>query len=77
MAIVTGGSQGIGRGICLTAAAHGAHVVVHHLNSESSRMDAEAVKAEVEKLGRRAVLVEGDIADPRTATEVRQAPTIF
>ena len=70
MAICTGASQGIGRAICLTAAAHGADVVIHHLG-ESTNAAADALVQEIEALGQRAVTVSGDIADPETATRVR------
>jgi len=51
VALVTGGSRGLGREACLALAAHGADVIV-----VSRKLDAcEAVAREVEILGRRAV----------------------
>jgi NAD(P)-dependent dehydrogenase (short-subunit alcohol dehydrogenase family) len=51
VALVTGGSRGLGREACLTLAAHGADVIV-----VSRKLDAcEAVAREVEALGRRAL----------------------
>ena len=57
-AIVTGGGRGIGRGICLELARHGANVVVADLNEETASQVADEVRA----LGRRAVSARGDVA---------------
>jgi meso-butanediol dehydrogenase/(S,S)-butanediol dehydrogenase/diacetyl reductase len=56
-AIVTGGGRGIGRGICLELARHGADVVVADINGDN----AAAVAGEVRALGRRATSVAGDV----------------
>jgi L-rhamnose 1-dehydrogenase len=67
-AIVTGGSRGIGRGICLEFARQGADVVLNYYAGadEGFARDtaADEVVAEIEALGRKAIAVEGDIADP-------------
>jgi len=53
VALVTGGSRGLGREACLALAAHGADVIV-----VSRKVDAcEAVAREVESLGRRALAI--------------------
>src|SRR4051812_5772954 len=57
-ALVTGAARGIGRGCALELARAGADVAV---NDRDRGADAEAVVAEIEALGRRAVLVEGDV----------------
>ena len=58
---VTGGSRGVGRAVALLFARAGADVAL----SYHTRRDAAcAVAAEVETLGRRAVVVGGDHADP-------------
>ncbi|MCR9278727.1 MAG: glucose 1-dehydrogenase [Pseudomonadaceae bacterium] len=57
IAVVTGGSKGIGRGICLCLARAGADVVV----SARTQTDVEAVCAEVRALGRRALGVAADV----------------
>lgn len=65
-AIVTGGSRGIGRGISIELARQGADVVVNYFADADQGVDAavEETLAEIAKLGRRAVAVNGDIADP-------------
>ncbi|GMU41952.1 MAG: short-chain dehydrogenase [Chloroflexota bacterium] len=58
-ALVTGGSRGIGRAICLKLAAEGADIAInYHANREA----AEAVAAEVRALGRRAEIYQADVA---------------
>jgi glucose 1-dehydrogenase len=56
-ALVTGSARGIGRGCALELARAGADVVV---NDRQRTPAAEAVVAEIQALGREAVLVEGD-----------------
>ncbi len=60
VAIVTGGSKGIGRGICLKFSSEGASVVVNYLNSKSS---AEEVVEQIVKRGRDAVAIKADVGD--------------
>jgi len=61
IAVVTGASQGIGRAIALGLARAGAHVVL--AKHPVGRQDAIAqVKAEVEALGRRAIIVQTDVS---------------
>ena len=70
VAIVSGGSRGIGRAIAVECARQGADVVVNHAGdtvAEGGRAPADEVVAEIVSLGRRAVAVEGSIARPETA----------
>ena len=60
-AIVTGAGQGIGRAIALEMAREGADVAVAEMNSESRGQACIAVEA----LGRKAVSVQVDVADPK------------
>ena len=60
-AVVTGSSSGIGRAIALQLAAAGADVLVH---TRTSAAAADAVAAEVQALGRRAMVLLADLADP-------------
>lgn len=59
-ALVTGASLGIGRSTALALAKGGANVAI---NFRSHRDAAEEVKAEIEKLGRKAILVQADVSD--------------
>jgi NAD(P)-dependent dehydrogenase (short-subunit alcohol dehydrogenase family) len=59
VALVTGAQQGIGRAIGIALAQDGADVGISYLDDRGA---AERVAAEVRALGRRACLVEGDVA---------------
>lgn len=59
-AVVTGGSRGIGRAICLELAKNGANVVVNYSGSEQKALD---VVAEIEALGVKAIAVQADVSD--------------
>jgi 3-oxoacyl-[acyl-carrier protein] reductase len=63
-ALVTGGSRGIGRAICLALAAEGAAVAV---NYHSTPDGAASVVSDIESGGGKAVAVAGDVADPDAA----------
>jgi enoyl-[acyl-carrier protein] reductase III len=60
VALVTGGSRGIGRACVLKLAAFGADVVVNYSRSAG---DAEATAARAGKLGVRAVALQADVGD--------------
>ena len=66
VALITGGDSGIGRAVAVIYAREGADVAIVHLPEEQS--DAEETKAAVEKAGRRALLLPGDISDPAFCT---------
>eukprot|EP00798_Chlamydomonas_sp_ICE-L_P024399 gene24399-10003_t len=55
--VVTGSSRGIGRGIALDLAKHGANVLINYAGNKDA---AEAVAAEVEAMGREALVVQAD-----------------
>jgi 3-oxoacyl-[acyl-carrier protein] reductase len=59
-ALVTGSSRGIGRAIALALATQGANVAVHYHQNEDA---ARQVQAEIEALGRRAVILGADARD--------------
>lgn len=63
VAVVTGGSQGIGKGIAVELSRQGSAVVVHGLTQDH----ADATVAELVAAGGRAAAVWGPIDDPRTS----------
>jgi 3-oxoacyl-[acyl-carrier protein] reductase len=60
VALVTGGSRGLGSAICVALARAGADVAVNYLRQEAQ---ARAVAKQVEAAGRRALAVQADVAD--------------
>jgi len=61
VAVITGSGRGIGRSIALHFAQHGADIVVNFFRN---RAPAEDTAAEIEKLGRKAIVVKADVGDP-------------
>ena len=59
IAIVTGGSRGICKEICLKFASLGANLVINYIGDKTQ---AEDTKAECEKLGAKVALSEGDVS---------------
>jgi len=59
VALVTGGAKRIGRSIALRLAKDGADVAINYM---SSKPEADALAAEIESMGRRALAVEGDVS---------------
>jgi NAD(P)-dependent dehydrogenase (short-subunit alcohol dehydrogenase family) len=60
-ALITGGDSGIGRAVAIAFAKEGANVAIVYLNEHE---DAKATKARIEELGRRCLLLAGDVGDP-------------
>jgi NAD(P)-dependent dehydrogenase (short-subunit alcohol dehydrogenase family) len=67
VALVTGGDSGIGRAVAVLFAREGADVAIVYLPQEQS--DAEETRGTVEKEGRRALLIPGDLADAEFCRE--------
>jgi glucose 1-dehydrogenase len=69
-ALVTGAGRGIGRGCALELARAGADVAV---NDRERTAQAEAVVAEIQALGRKAVLIAGDVFERATCESVARS----
>ena len=65
-ALVTGGSRGIGRAICIKLAAMGYPVVINYLSNQEA---AEATKSAIEQMGGTAQLLRFDISNPQAIEE--------
>jgi 3-oxoacyl-[acyl-carrier protein] reductase len=59
-ALVTGASRGIGRAIAIALAEEGADVAVNYVSSEGP---AKEVAEQIRKMGRKAIVVQADVAD--------------
>ena len=62
VALITGGDSGIGRAVAVLYAREQADVAIIYLPEEQG--DAEETRRAVEKEGRRALLIPGDVSDP-------------
>ncbi|UDY24779.1 SDR family oxidoreductase [Nocardioides sp. Kera G14] len=67
VAVITGGDSGIGRAVAIAFAREGADVVISYLDEHE---DAQDTASYVEKAGRRAVLVPGDLSQPQQCRDV-------
>src|SRR6185312_784758 len=59
VALITGADSGIGRAVAVLFAREGADVAIAYLDEDE---DAQVTRAAVEKEGRRAILISGDVA---------------
>src|SRR5712671_6624962 len=74
-AIVTGATRGIGRAIALELARHGADVAFNYARSAEA---AESLTKEIEALGVRVIVSQGDVANTESAAEmVKQVKETF
>jgi 3-oxoacyl-[acyl-carrier protein] reductase len=60
-ALVTGGSRGIGRAVCVRLAQEGARVALNYTNNEAAAAEARAA---VEAAGAECMSVKADVSDP-------------
>jgi len=68
LALVTGASRGIGRGIALELAREGANVIVNYIEQEGKAIE---VSREIEALGRRSLAVKSDISKEKDVRAMR------
>lgn len=71
-ALVTGASRGIGRATALKLASLGANIAI---NFAGNLTKAHDVKAEIETLGAKAILVQGNVADFETVQSIVKTVT--
>jgi NAD(P)-dependent dehydrogenase (short-subunit alcohol dehydrogenase family) len=74
VALITGGDSGIGKAVAIAFAREGADVVIGHLGGMEEADAADTVEW-VEKAGRRAISVAGDIQDPEHCRELVERAT--
>jgi enoyl-[acyl-carrier protein] reductase III len=67
LALVTGGSRGIGRAVALKLAKGGCDVAIVYHNSHE---EAEAVCDAIRGMGRRAQAIQADVSDPEIVAEI-------
>ena len=71
VALITGSSRGIGRGVALELAREGWDICVNYIHRQAA---AEEVVAQIRSMGRRAIAVQADVADSSAVfSMVRQA----
>lgn len=68
VAIVTGGDSGIGRAVAYAFASEGADIAISFLPQEQS--DAKQLQTDVEALGRKLILLPGDIREEQQCEEI-------
>lgn len=66
-ALIIGGTGGIGRATCLQLAKDGFNVIIHYNKNKSI---AEEIKNEIEKLDKKAIIVNADILNPDDIKEM-------
>ncbi|WP_368516514.1 SDR family oxidoreductase [Rhizobium sp.] len=66
-AVITGGDSGIGRAVAIAFAREGADVLIAYLSEDD---DAYETRKWVEEAGRKAVLMAGDIQDPKHCRDI-------
>ncbi len=70
VAVVTGGSRGIGRAIALALAEEGAAVAINYQRNKAA---VEVVAQAIEKMGRAAEVCQADISNPEQVLRMRDA----
>ncbi len=70
VALITGGDSGIGAAVAILFAKEGADVAVSYLDEHE---DAERTKRRIEELGRRCLLLPGDLRNKRQCVDIVEA----
>ena len=68
-ALIIGSTGGIGSATCLQLAKDGFEIAIHYYKNKNK---AENLKKQIEKLGRKAVIVSGDIISPEDIIEIKE-----
>ena len=66
VALVTGAGRGIGKGIALRLASHGADISVNDLVPETAKMTVK----EIQEMGRKAITVSGDVSQSSMVDQI-------
>jgi 3-oxoacyl-[acyl-carrier protein] reductase len=74
VAIVTGGSRGIGKAICLALAQSGAHVAVNYLHSQEA---AEQVAKHCKQYGVQAIAAQADVTNLQDVKQLIQSTCLY
>ncbi|MFQ9922674.1 MAG: 3-oxoacyl-[acyl-carrier-protein] reductase [Beduini sp.] len=62
IALVTGGSQGIGKAVCLKLAQLGANIAINYIDFGNNKAIAKETQKEIEALGVKAMIVSADVS---------------
>ena len=68
-ALIIGGTGGIGSAVCIQLAEDGYDIAIHYLKNKTK---GNKLKKQIEKLGRKAVIVSGDIISPEDIIEIKE-----
>jgi NAD(P)-dependent dehydrogenase (short-subunit alcohol dehydrogenase family) len=68
VALITGGDSGIGRSVAVLYAREGADIAINYLPVEEP--DAQETRQQVEKFGRRCLLLPGDLTQPQLCQRI-------
>jgi 3-oxoacyl-[acyl-carrier protein] reductase len=74
VALITGSSSGIGRAVALAMAQAGADVVINHPSPHEAEA-AAAIAAQIRAMGRRASVIEADVADEQSVSAMVEQAT--
>lgn len=67
--LITGSSKGIGKAIALGFAQHGANILINYIGDEQ---EAEAVRAEAERYGVKALIFHADVSNSQEVQAMHQ-----